>query len=79
MGDMVRKLDEATPKHPLIEELLTAHTGRDRVECVATLTCTTCGGDAQKVAFRDPLSYKEFTISGMCQRCQDSVFGYSEE
>ena len=72
---MVRKTDKATPKAPAIDALLTALTGRDREECVATLTCATCGGDAQKVAFRDPLSYKEFTISGMCQKCQDSVFG----
>ena len=25
--------------------------------------------------FRDGLSRKEFTISGMCQACQDDVFG----
>ena len=25
--------------------------------------------------FRDELSKKEFSISGMCQKCQDSVFG----
>jgi len=68
----------ATFKHPQIEEMLSKLTGRSRVECVATLTCATCGGDAQKVAFRDPLSYKEFTISGMCQKCQDSVFGVEE-
>ena len=35
--------------------------------------CPTCG---QKVLeFRDKLSAKEFEISGMCQECQDSVFG----
>jgi len=26
-------------------------------------------------AFRDALSEKEFGISGLCQDCQDSVFG----
>ena len=25
--------------------------------------------------FKDQLSYKEFTISGMCQQCQDDIFG----
>lgn len=25
--------------------------------------------------FRDALSRKEYTISGMCQSCQDDVFG----
>jgi len=66
---------KATPKDSAIDALLTSISGRDRIECVANLTCATCGGDAQRVAFRDPLSFKEFTISGMCQECQDSVFG----
>lgn len=38
--------------------------------------CVTCGSDAVKPSdFRDALSRKEFGISGMCQKCQDSVFG----
>jgi len=49
------------------------------VESILTLTCATCGQDAQNVAFRDDLSWKEFNISGMCQTCQDEVFGVSEE
>lgn len=28
--------------------------------------------------FRDELSAKEYTIGGMCQSCQDSVFGTEE-
>lgn len=35
--------------------------------------CPICEGDAGE--FRDLLSRREFTISGMCQKCQDSVFG----
>lgn len=38
--------------------------------------CVTCSGPAEK--FRDDLSRKEYTISGMCQKCQDSVFGVDE-
>lgn len=41
--------------------------------------CVTCGSN--KVApedFRDPLSRKEWSISYMCQKCQDSVFGGPE-
>jgi hypothetical protein len=34
--------------------------------------CTTCGEPCH--SFRDPLSRKEYGISGMCQQCQDSVF-----
>lgn len=26
--------------------------------------------------FRDELSEKEYTISGLCQECQDKVFGF---
>ncbi len=29
--------------------------------------------------FRDELSAKEYSISGMCQDCQDKVFGSTEE
>lgn len=32
-----------------------------------------CGGPA--IEFRDDLSRKEYTISGLCQECQDEVFG----
>lgn len=35
--------------------------------------CPTCGKPIGE--FRDDLSRKEFEISGMCQECQDSVFG----
>lgn len=39
--------------------------------------CPTCSGEITE--FRDPLSLKEFGISGMCQECQDSVFGKRDE
>ena len=39
-------------------------------------TCVTCGSDKiQPEDFRDKLSLKEFGISHMCQKCQDSIFG----
>jgi len=37
--------------------------------------CPTCQGEIKEEDFRDDLSKKEFGISGMCQECQDSVFG----
>jgi len=37
--------------------------------------CVTCGATVPPESFRDDLSRKEFTISGMCQTCQDRVFG----
>lgn len=51
-------------------------------------TCPTCGKEATKTPrndlpvaflFRDELSAREYRISGMCQACQDSVFGVDDE
>jgi hypothetical protein len=47
------------------------------------IECPTCGEKPQKVegfdgdffGFRDKLSAKEYGISGMCQTCQDKIFG----
>jgi len=63
----------ATPseKSPGLESLMQAVFGRTaRIEADE---CTTCGGPAD--AFRNARSEREYTISGMCQDCQDSVFG----
>ena len=32
-----------------------------------------CGGPA--VDFRNEISRKEYSISGLCQKCQDEIFG----
>ena len=34
--------------------------------------CASCGKEAK--GFKDHLSAKEFTISHLCQECQDEVF-----
>lgn len=44
-------------------------------ERVKRNACSTCGGDIVENDFKDELSRKEYSISGMCQSCQDSVFG----
>tara|TARA_R100000963_G_scaffold29030_1_gene20149 strand:- start:506 stop:727 length:222 start_codon:yes stop_codon:yes gene_type:complete len=46
--------------------------GVSRAASIARNTCTTCKGDAS--TFTDELSEKEFTISGMCQTCQNEMF-----
>ena len=38
--------------------------------------CPSCSKPVGK--FRDELSEKEFHISGMCQGCQDNIFGPGE-
>ena len=37
--------------------------------------CVTCPSAIEEDDFKDDLSKKEYSISGMCQECQDSVFG----
>ena len=39
-------------------------------------TCNAPTGDPR--LFRDELSLREYHISGMCQKCQDEVFGGEE-
>ena len=36
--------------------------------------CPICGHEIFESEFRDELSKIEYSISGMCQRCQDAVF-----
>ncbi len=56
-----------------IEQFLTNLIGTDRRSAITSNICTSCKKPAED--FRDPLSEKEYTISGFCQTCQDEVFG----
>ena len=51
--------------------------GRSRRLAIAGNQCVKCG--AHNLEFRDELSRKEHGISGLCQPCQDGIFGVSEE
>ena len=53
------------------------HIFPERKEIMANKRCVICGGPATE--FRDALSRKEYGISGMCQKCQDKVFGAEED
>ena len=64
-----------TVKAPELESLISAITGVDRRKAITTKSCATCGRDVTLNMFDDQLSLKEFHISGMCQTCQDKVFG----
>ena len=63
----------ATFKNKEIESVLTAVFGRSRIEAVKNKSCVSC--DTTDVSFDDELSAIEYSISGMCQTCQDSTFG----
>jgi len=51
--------------------------GRSREVAIAGGQCVKCGSHG--LEFRDELSRKEHGISGLCQGCQDEIFGGPEE
>ncbi len=55
------------------DEMAVSLFGRSKVLAVAGKGCVKCGQAA--VDFKDELSEKEFGISGLCQTCQDGIFG----
>ena len=59
------------------EEMAFQLFGRSRTLALAGNQCVKCGEVA--VEFNDELSRKEYGISGLCQCCQDSVFGVEED
>mgnify|MGYP003652979608 FL=1 len=68
---------EATKKDPSIDDMLTSVFGIDRIGSIANDKCVSCKEDATE--FTDALSRKEYGISGLCQSCQDQIFGVSDE
>jgi hypothetical protein len=74
---------EPSFKAPQIDALLSEiiFNGKDRVTCIKEGICITCDEAHGIVAtsFRDDVSRKEYSISAMCQSCQDDVFGHDEE
>lgn len=47
---------------------------KEQLERIDAGLCPMCGRKINAADFKDPLSFKEFTISGMCQICQDTTF-----
>jgi len=67
---------KANEKHPEIDALLSVVFGVSRNEAISEGLCATCDAEGIEISsFTDDLSVKEYQISGMCQKCQDSVFG----
>jgi hypothetical protein len=59
-------------KSAAIRGLMDALMGTDTRRDIQNSQCVSCKGLAKD--FRDAISRKEFTISGLCQECQDKVF-----
>lgn len=70
-----------TQKNPEIEKFLSEITGDSRVDAIKEDRCIKapvgCGGPA--VWFKDEISATEYRISGLCQKCQDKVFGIGDD
>jgi len=73
----------ATPsrKYPpladLIDNFTKAACGISRSDAIKTDICVICKGSA--IEFRDVCSFREYRISGMCQKCQDDTFEGGDE
>ena len=50
---------------------------QEEMKRVEEVRCPFC--NEEKGPFRDELSRKEYEISGLCQKCQDDVYGGSDE
>ena len=65
-------LPKPTKKSKGIEDFITSIAGKSRQDAYDLGECMTC--DRGIRGFRDALSTKEYSSSGMCQQCQDKVF-----
>ena len=63
---------EPSTKSPAMEAALTRIFGQDRRQSIKNEVCMCCGQPFD--GFRDELSRKEASISGLCQSCQDKTF-----
>ena len=67
---------EPTIKSHEIDTFLHDWLGVSRTASIRSGICTSCKTtEITEDTFRDAISRKEFTISGLCQTCQDDVFG----
>ena len=51
----------------------------DHIDALEQGNCPTCKSPIDHKDFKDQLSRDEFGISGLCQHCQDQVFGAPED
>ena len=45
------------------------------VNMVDNKMCPICHEEIDMLSFRNEISKKEYAISGLCQKCQDKIFG----
>lgn len=64
---MAKPADKSTEMEQFLEAVF------GRTTAITNDRCVLCNGPATE--FRDEASKEEYAISGMCQKCQDEVFG----
>jgi len=63
-------------KSPEINRLINSILGVDREKTIRENACVFCQKSINPdTDFKDEISRREFTISGICQGCQDKTFG----
>lgn len=62
-----------------LDDVAESFYGRKRSTSIESNTCVVCGSKAPPESFTDELSKKEYTISGLCQTCQDKTFKEPDE
>ena len=50
----------------------------NRTESITTSQCTNTRCDEPNLKFKNDTSQREYTLSGLCQDCQNDVFGENE-
>lgn len=68
---------QPSTKSPAIESFLEKLSGRTTAISGDVCVSPPFGCGQLATEFRDEISKKEFSISGLCQKCQDKVFGTS--
>lgn len=72
---MFKPMDNKTPEMKAAIESVFPSTKQAIDEC----KCPICKKSIDvNNSFRDDLSRREYLISGMCQNCQDSIWGVAE-
>lgn len=66
-------------KSPEIKKVLDNFTGsrfgKTKIAAEAEKVCVFCHKPIKDEDFRNEISRREYGISGICQKCQDDVFG----
>tara|TARA_B100001029_G_scaffold179043_1_gene187201 strand:+ start:1355 stop:1573 length:219 start_codon:yes stop_codon:yes gene_type:complete len=72
MSNQIEKEKKSEVIEKMLEEV-SKHLGTPRSIAFKTGVCVMCSKEA--TSFRDAMSEREYSISGMCQECQDNIWG----